>query len=112
MNPAIPTFALVGTIIGWLCLTAVFGMGTGVSTTIWSPEGTLSDVGATESSKELRKTCRPYEAQFGLVEVFAYWQHVRWFVENLVNRHLVFKWAQRVSVEYKWSSFRPLVPVS
>ena len=29
-NPAIPTFALVGTIIGSESLTTVFGMGTGV----------------------------------------------------------------------------------
>ena len=29
-NPAIPTFALVGTIIGSKSLTTVFGMGTGV----------------------------------------------------------------------------------
>ena len=35
---AIPTFALVCTIIGPECLTTVFGMGTGVSTTVWSPE--------------------------------------------------------------------------
>ena len=35
--PAIPTFALVGTIIGSESLTAVFGMGTGVAFPIWSP---------------------------------------------------------------------------
>jgi hypothetical protein len=37
-NLAIPTFALVGTIIGPESLTAVFGMGTGVSFPVWSPE--------------------------------------------------------------------------
>jgi hypothetical protein len=37
-NLAIPTFALVGTIIGPESLTTVFGMGTGVSSTVWSPE--------------------------------------------------------------------------
>jgi hypothetical protein len=37
LNPAIPTFALVGTIIGSESLTAVFGMGTGVTFLIWSP---------------------------------------------------------------------------
>ena len=36
-NPAIPTFTLVGTIIGSESLTAVFGMGTGVTFLIWSP---------------------------------------------------------------------------
>ena len=35
---AIPTFALVGTIIGSESLTTVFGMGTGISFRIWSPE--------------------------------------------------------------------------
>jgi hypothetical protein len=35
---AIPTFASALTIIGPGCLTTVFGMGTGVSTTVWSPE--------------------------------------------------------------------------
>ena len=39
-NPAIPTFALVGTIIGSESLTAVFGMGTGMTFQIWSPERT------------------------------------------------------------------------
>lgn len=38
INLAIPTFALVGTIIGPESLTAVFGMGTGVSFPVWSPE--------------------------------------------------------------------------
>ena len=33
-----PTFALVGTIIGPVGLTAVFGKGTGVSPRVWSPE--------------------------------------------------------------------------
>ena len=37
-NLAIPTFALVGTIIGSQSLTAVFGMGTGRTFEIWSPE--------------------------------------------------------------------------
>jgi hypothetical protein len=37
-NLAIPTFASALTIIGPGCLTTVFGMGTGVSTTVWSPE--------------------------------------------------------------------------
>ena len=36
-NPAIPTFTLVGTIIGSESLTAVFEMGTGVTFLIWSP---------------------------------------------------------------------------
>ena len=36
--PAIPTFALVGTIIGSESLTSVFGMGTGITFRIWSPE--------------------------------------------------------------------------
>ena len=35
---AIPTFALVGTIIGTESLTTVFGMGTGISFRLWSPE--------------------------------------------------------------------------
>ena len=38
INLAIPTFASALTIIGPGCLTTVFGMGTGVSTTVWSPE--------------------------------------------------------------------------
>ena len=38
INLAIPTFASALTIIGPECLTTVFGMGTGVSTTVWSPE--------------------------------------------------------------------------
>ena len=38
INPARPTFALVGTIIGSGSLTAVFGMGTGVTFQIKSPE--------------------------------------------------------------------------
>ncbi len=37
INLAIPTFALVGTIIGPESLTAVFGMGTGVSPAPWAP---------------------------------------------------------------------------
>src|SRR5688500_3289762 len=37
-NLAIPTFASALTIIGPKCLTTVFGMGTGVSTWVWSPE--------------------------------------------------------------------------
>src|SRR4051812_15658454 len=44
INLAIPTFALVGTIIGPESLTAVFGMGTGVSFPVWSPEETRSTV--------------------------------------------------------------------
>ena len=36
-KPAIPTFALGGTIIGSESLTTVFGMGTGVAFPIWSP---------------------------------------------------------------------------
>src|SRR5687767_8469957 len=36
-DPARPTFALVGTIIGSESLTTVFGMGTGVAFPIWSP---------------------------------------------------------------------------
>ena len=38
INLAIPTFASALTIIGPECLTTVFGMGTGVSTTVCSPE--------------------------------------------------------------------------
>jgi hypothetical protein len=37
-NPAIPTFTLVCTIIGSKSLTSVFGMGTGRTFPIWSPE--------------------------------------------------------------------------
>tara|TARA_R110002049_G_scaffold2750_2_gene21432 strand:- start:209174 stop:209425 length:252 start_codon:yes stop_codon:yes gene_type:complete len=37
-NPAIPTFTLVGTIIGPESLTAVFEMGTGRTFLVWSPE--------------------------------------------------------------------------
>lgn len=37
-NPAIPTFTLVCTIIGLESLTSVFGMGTGMTFPIWSPE--------------------------------------------------------------------------
>ncbi len=37
-NPAIPTFTLVCTIIGSESLTTVFGMGTGMTFLIWSPE--------------------------------------------------------------------------
>ena len=37
-NSAIPTFALVGTIIGSESLTTVFGMGTGGTFLIWSPK--------------------------------------------------------------------------
>jgi hypothetical protein len=44
INLAIPTFALVGTIIGPESLTAVFGMGTGVSFPVWSPEEVRSAV--------------------------------------------------------------------
>src|SRR3954463_16638321 len=52
-NLAIPTFALVGTIIGPESLTAVFGMGTGVSFPVWSPE-------------KVRSTVRCCEPGFGL----------------------------------------------
>ena len=48
-NLAIPTFASALTIIGPECLTTVFGMGTGVSTTVWSPEeasGAIKPAGA------------------------------------------------------------------
>ena len=38
INLAVPTFALVGTIIGLESLTTVFGMGTGVSLSVCSPE--------------------------------------------------------------------------
>ena len=37
-NSAIPTFTLVGTIIGSESLTTVFGMGTGGTFLIWSPK--------------------------------------------------------------------------
>lgn len=37
-NLAVPTFALVGTIIGLKSLTTVFGMGTGVTFSVCSPE--------------------------------------------------------------------------
>jgi hypothetical protein len=37
-NLAVPTFALGGTIIGLKSLTTVFGMGTGVSFSVCSPE--------------------------------------------------------------------------
>ena len=37
-NPARTYFRAVRTIIGPKCLTAVFGMGTGVATWVWSPE--------------------------------------------------------------------------
>ena len=36
MKPAL-TYFRVSTIIGPECLTAVFGMGTGVSTQVWAP---------------------------------------------------------------------------
>ena len=39
-DPAIPTFTLVGTIIGSQSLTTVFGMGTGITFAICSPERT------------------------------------------------------------------------
>src|SRR5205085_2174552 len=35
--PAITYFRAVRTIMGPVCLTAVFGMGTGVTTRVWSP---------------------------------------------------------------------------
>ena len=54
-NLAIPTFALVGTIIGPQSLTAVFGMGTGVSFTVWSPE-------------EVRRTVRHDVLEIGLMQ--------------------------------------------
>ena len=38
INLAVPTFALVGTIIGLKGLTTVFGMGTGVTLSVCSPE--------------------------------------------------------------------------
>ena len=38
INLAVPTFALVGTIIGLKSLTTVFGMGTGVAFSVCSPE--------------------------------------------------------------------------
>ena len=50
MNPAIPTFALVGTIIGSKSLTTVFGMGTGVSFQIWSPGVTAETVRSSAAS--------------------------------------------------------------
>jgi hypothetical protein len=36
-NPTITYFRAIRTIMGPVCLTAVFGMGTGVSTRVWSP---------------------------------------------------------------------------
>ena len=47
-NPAIPTFTLVCTIIGSESLTSVFGMGTGRTFTIWSPERPSSGYFAAE----------------------------------------------------------------
>jgi hypothetical protein len=44
---AIPTFASSLTIIGPGCLTTVFGMGTGVTTTVWSPKKYVAPVGTT-----------------------------------------------------------------
>ena len=37
-KPAITYFRVIHTIMGPKCLTAVFGMGTGVATWVWSPE--------------------------------------------------------------------------
>jgi hypothetical protein len=36
-KPAITYFRVIHTIMGPKCLTAVFGMGTGVATWVWSP---------------------------------------------------------------------------
>ena len=40
-NPAMTYSRAVRTTIGPGCLTAVFGMGTGVASQVWSPEGSL-----------------------------------------------------------------------
>ena len=37
IKPAITYFRVIHTIMGPKCLTAVFGMGTGVATWVWSP---------------------------------------------------------------------------
>ena len=42
-NPAITYSRAVRTTIGPRCLTAVFGMGTGVATWVWSPEFFFKD---------------------------------------------------------------------
>ena len=44
IKPGDTYFALVGTIIGPESLTAVFGMGTGVSPSLWSPKSFSSIV--------------------------------------------------------------------
>src|SRR5438270_6338018 len=38
MSPGKTDFRAVGTFVGLACLTAVFGMGTGVAPPVWSPE--------------------------------------------------------------------------
>jgi hypothetical protein len=43
-KPAMTYFRVIHTIMGPKCLTAVFGMGTGVATWVWSPARSMATV--------------------------------------------------------------------
>ena len=85
-NPAIPTFTLVCTIIGSESLTSVFGMGTGVTFLIWSPERRPAGYFARPVADCL--------------------------VEVIVEASGPFWNGSKASARYRWSSLRPLVLVS
>lgn len=55
-KPAIPTFTLVCTIIGSESLTSVFGMGTGITFRIWSPEKLCAAYSPAQSYVDWKKT--------------------------------------------------------
>jgi hypothetical protein len=75
INLAVPTFALVGTIIGLKSLTTVFGMGTGVTFSVCSPEkvrrtvrhGALRWFGCKSGRKGRSQKCEVRSSNFCLL---------------------------------------------
>ena len=55
-KPAMTYFRVVHTIMGPKCLTAVFGMGTGVATWVWSPASRMFlPLAAKQNARPLRR---------------------------------------------------------
>ena len=94
-NPGKTYFHAFGTIIGSESLTTVFGMGTGVAFPIWSP-GRDATGGQAAARRWLLRG----------------WHRVRRSRQRRNHRCLRRPRHHVESPEYKWSSFRPLVPVS